>query len=154
MAYQDSDGNGFYTQGEGVGGIRVTSPGSSFYAVTSASGGYALPMDLLPAGAAAPQTTVTFTSANGATRTLDATFTPSVNAANMIVGGAYDNVKVDLVVTGQPAFFSGETALSDGVYYLDFANGHYFGYYSYLSDPAYIYHFDLGYEYVFDVFLH
>ena len=26
----------------------------------------------------------------------------------------------------------------------------YFGYYSYLSDPHYIYHFDLGYEYVFD----
>ena len=25
-----------------------------------------------------------------------------------------------------------------------------FGYYSFLSDPRYIYHFDLGYEYVFD----
>ena len=25
-----------------------------------------------------------------------------------------------------------------------------FGYYSYLDDPAYIYHFDLGFEYVFD----
>ena len=26
----------------------------------------------------------------------------------------------------------------------------YFGYYSYLTDPDYIFHFDLGYEYVFD----
>ncbi len=45
-------------------------------------------------------------------------------------------------------FFSGETALSNGVYYLSFPNGDYFGYYSYLSNPRYIYHFDLGYEYV------
>ena len=44
----------------------------------------------------------------------------------------------------------GEVALSNGVYYLSFPNGHYFGYYSYLTDPNYIYHFDLGYEYVFD----
>jgi streptogramin lyase len=36
------------------------------------------------------------------------------------------------------------------VYYLQFANGTVFGYYSYLSDPRYIYHFDLGYEYVAD----
>ena len=40
--------------------------------------------------------------------------------------------------------------LSDGVYYLAFANGNPFGYYSFLSDPRYLYHFDLGYEYVFD----
>ena len=49
-----------------------------------------------------------------------------------------------------PAFFTGEKALSNGVYYLTFPNGNYFGYYSFLSDPHYIYHFDLGYEYVFD----
>ena len=48
------------------------------------------------------------------------------------------------------SFFAGETALSNGVYYLAFPNGNYFGYYSYLSDPHYIYHFDLGYEYAFD----
>ena len=49
-----------------------------------------------------------------------------------------------------PAFFTGETALSGGVYYLRFAGGNPFGYYSYLADEHYIYHFDLGYEYVFD----
>ena len=49
-----------------------------------------------------------------------------------------------------PSFFTGETMLSDGVYYLQFATGNPFGYYSYLSDPAYLYHFDLGFEYVFD----
>ncbi|MDB5072669.1 MAG: lyase-like protein [Candidatus Eremiobacteraeota bacterium] len=52
--------------------------------------------------------------------------------------------------TGHAAFFTGEAALSNGVYYLQFANGNVFGYYSYLSDSRYIYHFDLGYEYVSD----
>ena len=51
---------------------------------------------------------------------------------------------------GLPSFFTGESALSNGVYYLTFPNGNYFGYYAYLSDPRYLYHFDLGYEYVFD----
>ncbi len=50
-----------------------------------------------------------------------------------------------------PDFFRGEVALGDGVYYLAFAGtGNPFGYYSYLGDPSYIYHQDLGYEYVFD----
>ena len=52
--------------------------------------------------------------------------------------------------SGHTAFFTGETALANGVYYLAFPNGNYFGYYSYLTNPAYLYHFDLGYEYVFD----
>ncbi len=49
-----------------------------------------------------------------------------------------------------PAFFDGEQALGSGVYYLRFADGNPFGYYSYLADAHYVYHFDLGYEYVFD----
>ncbi len=48
------------------------------------------------------------------------------------------------------SFFADEAELSNGVYYLAFSNGNYFGYYSFLSDPHYIYHFDLGYEYIFD----
>jgi hypothetical protein len=49
-----------------------------------------------------------------------------------------------------PAFFSGEVLLGNGIYYLQFPNGTPFGYYSYLSDPYWIYHFDMGYEYWFD----
>ena len=41
-------------------------------------------------------------------------------------------------------------ALTKGVYYLQFPNTDYFGYYTFLDDPRYVYHFDLGYEYVFD----
>lgn len=49
-----------------------------------------------------------------------------------------------------PAFFTGEAALSNGVYYLALPNGNPFGYYSYLPDANYIYHFDAGYEYLYD----
>jgi hypothetical protein len=49
-----------------------------------------------------------------------------------------------------PAFFTGEVYLGNGVYYLQFPNGTPFGFYGYLSDPHFIYHIDLGYEYVID----
>ena len=55
-----------------------------------------------------------------------------------------------LAVPAPSAFFAGATPLSKGVYYLAFPSSNYFGYYSYLTDPHYIYHFDLGYEYIFD----
>ena len=52
-----------------------------------------------------------------------------------------------------PGFFHDEVALSNGVFFLQFPISpdayQAFGYYSYLTDPHYIYHFDLGYEYVF-----
>ena len=54
------------------------------------------------------------------------------------------------MVTPPPAFFTGQTEVSAGVYYLSFPNGNPFGYYSFLDDPHYLYHEDLGYEYVFD----
>ncbi len=47
-------------------------------------------------------------------------------------------------------FFGGQASLGGGAYYLAFASGNPFGYYSYLADSHYIFHFDLGYEYVFD----
>ena len=49
-----------------------------------------------------------------------------------------------------PEFFVGEAELDGEVYFLQLPNGNAFGYYSYLSDSNYLYHFDLGYEYVFD----
>ena len=55
-----------------------------------------------------------------------------------------------LAVVSHPAFFTGQAPLTDGVDYLSFPNGNYFGYYAFLSDPDYLYHFDLGYEYLFD----
>jgi len=43
-----------------------------------------------------------------------------------------------------PAFFTGETALGGGFYYLQFPNGTPFGYYSYLPSRNFIYHLDLA----------
>ena len=52
---------------------------------------------------------------------------------------------------GHPAFFTGEVALDNGIFYLAFPDGQVFGYYSYVgSDSHYIYHFQLGYEYISD----
>ena len=48
------------------------------------------------------------------------------------------------------AFFQNEVSLGNDTYYLSFPSGSVFGYYSYLSDANYVYHYDLGYEYCFD----
>ena len=48
-----------------------------------------------------------------------------------------------------PAFFGGEAALANGVYYLTFGDGVPFGYYSYAYFP-YLYHFDAGFLYFID----
>ncbi len=79
------------------------------------------------------------------------TFTPAGVRTTFATGLA---APLGIAVTGAasplPTFFSDEVALANGVYYLAFPNGNYFGYYSFLSDPNYLYHFDLGYEYIFD----
>ena len=69
---------------------------------------------------------------------------------NYYLGGPVALTPITTPNPVHPAFFDGEMALSDDVYYLSFANGNPFGYYAYLADPRYIYHFDLGYEYWFD----
>ena len=44
VAYYDTDGDGFYDEGEGIGGITVKVDGSPYHAITPDSGGYAIPM--------------------------------------------------------------------------------------------------------------
>ena len=53
-------------------------------------------------------------------------------------------------IVPHPAFFTGQMPLGNNVYYLSFPNGNSFSCYSFLLDPRYVYHFDLGCEYVFD----
>jgi len=45
VAYYDFNRNAFYDLGEGLGGIKVSAPGSLYHAVTIPSGGYAIPVD-------------------------------------------------------------------------------------------------------------
>ena len=71
----------------------------------------------------------------------------------LAAGFAATNTNQIFTVTSaplHPAFFSGEVSVGNGVYYLQFPNGTPLGYYAYLSDPRFIYHFDMGYEYWFD----
>ncbi len=72
--------------------------------------------------------------------------------APLDAGGSTAQGTVDAFTISQPhpAFFDGEVALADGVEYLSFTTGNPFGYFSFLSDPDYIYHFDLGYEGILD----
>ena len=79
VVYQDTNGNGFYDPGEGIGGIRVDVTGSNFFAVTSSSGGYSVPV---PGNGSY---TVTF---SGGTLT---TTQKAVSVTNVL------NAKVDLV---------------------------------------------------------
>ncbi len=43
VVYRDTDGDGFYSAGEGLGGITVMPADGTYYAVTSTSGGFAFP---------------------------------------------------------------------------------------------------------------
>ncbi len=45
VAYNDADGSGSYDVGEGVAGITVTPDSGNWFAVTSTSGGFAIPID-------------------------------------------------------------------------------------------------------------
>ncbi len=66
-------------------------------------------------------------------------------------GGASDEGTIfELTVATAPPFFTGETPLGERVYYLAFPTGNPSGYYAFLSDPHYVFHFDLGWQYVFD----
>lgn len=55
VVYRDTDGDGFYTPGEGLAGVTVQPAAGNYYAVTSTSGGFTF-----PAPATAGSLTVTF----------------------------------------------------------------------------------------------
>lgn len=44
VVYRDLNGNNFYDPGEGVGGVTITPSTGSYYAISTSSGGYALPI--------------------------------------------------------------------------------------------------------------
>ncbi|TDU68122.1 uncharacterized protein YkwD [Prosthecobacter fusiformis] len=77
VAYYDFNGNDFYDLGEGIGGLTVNVAGSSFHAVTTSSGGYAVPVPTTDTTRA-----VTFSG-------------PGLNGAGSAVISGGNNVKVD-----------------------------------------------------------
>ena len=126
----------------------------NFYGTTSAggAGGYGTIFQITPAGVLT--TLYTFTGGNDGGNPAasliqgsDGSFYGTTEGGN---DSNYGTVFKLTVAAAPSSFFTGELPLGDGVYYLSFPAGSYFGYYAFLSDPAYLYHFDLGYEYVFD----
>jgi uncharacterized protein YkwD len=97
VAYYDLNGNSFYDLGEGIGGLTVNVDGSSFHAITSNSGGYAVPV---PSANASRSVTFTDLGANG-------TDTAVISAAA--------NVKVDFKPAFVPPSLTGSDAVQTSV---------------------------------------
>ncbi|HTL55868.1 MAG TPA: CAP domain-containing protein [Candidatus Limnocylindrales bacterium] len=88
VVYYDSNGNGFYDLGEGIGGVTVNTPGSKYYAVTADSGGYVIPVT------SNGNYALTFTATG-----LNAPMTATVSGAK--------NVKADYVPVYSPPTITG-----------------------------------------------
>ena len=66
-------------------------------------------------------------------------------------GAPFSDAGTQFVVgRGPSACLDDNVSLGHGIHFLQFPSGHAFGYFSYLSDDHYIYHQDMGFEYVFD----
>ena len=96
VVYHDIDGDGWYSEGEGVGGVSLTVEGAAYHANTPASGGYAIPLNddgsyvvayELPDGTTGSKS---FTIASG------------------------DNKKVDIKLNWEPTVISGTTGIPSG----------------------------------------
>jgi uncharacterized protein YkwD len=107
VVYQDTNGNGFYDPGEGIGGVRIDVVGSNFFAISTASGGYSVPV---PADGSY---NVTFSGGGQPTAQRTVTVANSLNAkADYLAGavpGLVANVSTRLLVR------TGDNALIEGV---------------------------------------
>ena len=122
----------------------------NFYGTTFGEGanGDGTVFQLTPAGVLT--TLYSFSGTDGADPAAGLALDRAGNFYGTTYGDGVNNDGTIFKLVVRPAFFNGETALSNGVYYLAFSDGTPFGYYSYLANPSDLYHFDLGYEYVID----
>src|SRR6185503_11074878 len=98
VVYTDGNKNKFYDVGEGNSGVTITVSSGSFSAVSSTSGGYAIPVTATG--------TVTVTAKGGAVGSTPLTQTVTLNG---------ENVKVDFILGGAPSAPHVITPLSDTV---------------------------------------
>ena len=76
VVYNDANSDGAYQSGEGLGGVTVTPDGGTYYAVTSASGGFVIP---LPTNGSGTLTITASGGALGAPRTKTVQYTTGTN---------------------------------------------------------------------------
>ncbi len=100
--------------------------------------------DVLPANSPYPSITVTVNVASNAPSTV----TNEVVATTGVLqatGSDVTNITPPPPPPPTSAFFTGETSLGSGVYYLQFPDGNVFGYYNLTNLPIF-YHYDMGFE--------
>jgi len=95
VCYDDLDQDGFYDPGEGFPGVRIDVDRSDFFAITSTSGGYAVPLT----GTVGP---VTITAAGIAGKPSEL-FGRRVVTGNTLAFGTPQNVKADFVLPARTA---------------------------------------------------
>jgi hypothetical protein len=87
VVYNDLNGNGAYDEGEGLGGVNLTPDAGNYYTITSASGGFALPLPRKQSGS------LSVTASGGA---LGAARTQTIRFAD------YQNAKLDFTTADVP----------------------------------------------------
>jgi hypothetical protein len=108
VVYQDTNGNGFYDPGEGIGGVRVDVSGSNFFAVTSSSGGYSVPV------AGDGSYTVTFSGGGVTTTQRNVTVANSLNAKIDYITNAPNTPTVLANISTRLRVDTGDNALIAG----------------------------------------
>jgi hypothetical protein len=93
VAYQDSNSNGVYNPGEGIAGIKIIPDHGGWFAVTSTSGGYAIPV---PANSG----TYTLTASGG-----------SLDGASTTVTVGSDSVKADWILPAAATVLPSQVAV-------------------------------------------
>ncbi len=102
VVFDDRNGNLFYDVGEGIGGVRIETDSSDFFAISSTSGGYAVPV---PANSG--QVVVMAAGEPGTAGEI-------VGSQQVVVALGTDNVKVDFGAPPEPAIPATRTVSNPG----------------------------------------
>ncbi len=98
--YRDDDKNNEYTPGEGFANVTVTPSVGEYYAVTSSSGGYAIPVQK---NVGSVKLTISQPGTDFTTTTVYVNFASAGSGASLTTSVGSDNVKVDFVVAQKRA---------------------------------------------------
>ena len=98
VVYHDANGNGQYDPGEGLAGVKVSMQNGAYYAVTTASGGYAFPLVNADGSNATGTVTVQMAFTDGSTRA----GTVAVKSFATPFGPYLGNVAWNGLVTDEP----------------------------------------------------
>ena len=102
VVFNDANKNYFYDPGEGIAGVKVTVSGSAYYAITSESGGYAVPYT------AGGNIVVTFEPTEAAPKVKTASFTRTTESGKNV----HVNYLINRPVSEPPVILTQPTGLS------------------------------------------